>query len=371
MKLIFHIGQQKAGSTALQNALYANRELLLQHGIFYPTPPLHEVNHGALASLIFEEKRWPRQLSNRERRTPGKMEQRAQVVLDSIDAAFKTKKFHTTILSSEYFFRSLNKYSSEGLKHYLLAQFEEVQFICYVRHPASRYLSGVLQKLRHSGRIPHPPKQSFRPIIQSYQEVAPVVVRAYDKDVLREGDIVKDFLHHFIPNMPPDSFIEAERSNNEALSAEVSSLIQQYRRIVHPDDDDVVYPEDKRLAHTLSRIAKEKGLTRSASLKPSLARYIEKQSRGELNWLEENYGIRFPLYDFQKEVTAPEDPLEIDLLRDVCEIDEQIERRLLLHAVHYLVSRSIEDERLIAHYRRPLIVRYIAAVKHYLKGLFK
>jgi hypothetical protein len=47
-RLIFHAGTPKTGTTSLQNFLDQNRQLLLQHGIFYPypdgctTPPKHQ-----------------------------------------------------------------------------------------------------------------------------------------------------------------------------------------------------------------------------------------------------------------------------------------------------------------------------------------
>ena len=51
MKLLLHIGTHKTGTTALQQFLYANRELLAACGFHYATPPhrLQEVNRVANA----------------------------------------------------------------------------------------------------------------------------------------------------------------------------------------------------------------------------------------------------------------------------------------------------------------------------------
>jgi len=59
MNLIIHIGQHKTGSKAIQTALYANPDYLIQHGYLYTLPGQHatqlrpyEMNHHALFHLL-------------------------------------------------------------------------------------------------------------------------------------------------------------------------------------------------------------------------------------------------------------------------------------------------------------------------------
>ena len=56
-KVILHIGYNKTGTTAVQNAFYYNRNILAKNGIYYPTKcrgkrksPAH---HSLAESLLF------------------------------------------------------------------------------------------------------------------------------------------------------------------------------------------------------------------------------------------------------------------------------------------------------------------------------
>lgn len=68
-------------------------------------------------------------------------------------------KSHNVVLSSQYFFRRLTAEAAEGLRELILAPFDDVRFLCYVRHPADRYLSSRLQVVRHSARFSARPKR--------------------------------------------------------------------------------------------------------------------------------------------------------------------------------------------------------------------
>jgi hypothetical protein len=59
INLVIHIGQHKTGSKAIQTALYANPDYLIQHGYLYTLPTQHatqprpyEMNHHALFHLL-------------------------------------------------------------------------------------------------------------------------------------------------------------------------------------------------------------------------------------------------------------------------------------------------------------------------------
>jgi hypothetical protein len=51
-RLVLHIGTHKTGTTALQNAFHANRDLLARHGLIYPSFHPHTGHHALLTDYI-------------------------------------------------------------------------------------------------------------------------------------------------------------------------------------------------------------------------------------------------------------------------------------------------------------------------------
>ncbi|MCF7943179.1 MAG: hypothetical protein K9L21_01970 [Spirochaetia bacterium] len=348
MKLLFHIGQQKAGSTALQNALKTNKALLEEKGFTYPLPQRKCANQGALSSLIFEKERWPRQIVYKDKRKPDENEKRVSKILSNIQKASLSKKYHTVILSSEYFFRKLNDYNSEQLEKYLFPYFSEIQFVCYIRHPAARYLSGCLQKLHHSGRIPQPSKETFRSVIASYSSFADITVRPYIEESGRSFDIIRDFFQTFIPEISVTDIMYGEKSN-EAVPAEVASILQKFRKSIHPFEDDIIFPEDYYLLKKLTEIAKEKGLLSKAKLNQEVEEYIYKKNVKELEWLQATCNITFqqPYPDSIQEPDAMqefEELPQIEWLREICNVDEEVENTLLMQLVQDNASYFLKND---------------------------
>ena len=54
MKIFFHIGLHKTGSSYIQKVLYNNSELLIQKNFFYKTNTPEEFNHNSLAELVLD-----------------------------------------------------------------------------------------------------------------------------------------------------------------------------------------------------------------------------------------------------------------------------------------------------------------------------
>lgn len=51
-RVVIHIGTHKTGTTALQDAFHANRDLLARHGVIYPQIGPHSGHHGLLTDWI-------------------------------------------------------------------------------------------------------------------------------------------------------------------------------------------------------------------------------------------------------------------------------------------------------------------------------
>ncbi len=341
MKLVFHFGQQKAGSTALQNALHENRGILARHRVLYPSPKVPHTDHGALSRLIFEEDRWPRQISKRERNNPGKVEHQAKIILRQIDEARRRRNYDTVVLSSEYFFRKLTPENVTKISRLLVDGFDEVQFFCYIRHPAPRYLSSCLQRVLHASRIPRPAGGRFRAVLESYAAALPITVRAYDPVALTDGDITRDFISAALPELEGVELRPSPRDNNASLSPEIASILQDYRFAVYPDEDDMVYRSANRLRDELLRIAAEADLHRRAELKPAVARYIEEQSADELAWLAAEYGVTFPGYEPAPEDAETINPKKLRWIQHVARMNGRTKATLTSRLLHEHVTSAV------------------------------
>ncbi len=331
MKLILHIGQPKTGSTSLQNALLDNRRLLRRHGIYYPIPPSRRTNHGALTSLVFEKERWPRQIRHRENLRPGSVVREAKRIVAKLVSTARSKKWQTVLLSSEYFFRDLRDFSGHQIQQTVFSHFSDVTVVAYIRHPASLYLSLCLQSVRHSGATPSPTKGSFRRVLESYADLADLIVRGYDRESLLNGDIVHDFFATCLPMVPIEAVTRSESESNVSMPAEVAAVLQAYRKALYPDEDDVNKAADGRVARMVLSKAQSLGIREGAKLRPEIAAFIERQSRRNIDWLAGEHGILFPSHKTTEQTPARKVKSRPKSLSDVCEIDQDAAERIVMH----------------------------------------
>ncbi len=146
-RVVLHIGTHKTGSTAVQNALAANRQILADHGIVYPVLTRGQPAHHGLVALWNKrlapyeprggaEAAW-RDLARRHARGPG-----------------------TLLLSSEELGRTQGAMRTDfGWIRDVLAPFEEVEVVCLLRDQISFTQSLYLEIAKHepAARRGNPP----------------------------------------------------------------------------------------------------------------------------------------------------------------------------------------------------------------------
>ncbi|XQA68919.1 hypothetical protein ACM9XB_15465 [Xanthomonas sacchari] len=207
MKAILHVGQIKAGSSALQRAFCDNASLLLERGVLYPLDGATETrrmdgvassDHNLLAACgaAFDTLYPP--LAQRY----GSAEQIAAslgVFQESVRRSVRESGCSTLLLSAELL-AAAPETVHEAIKRWLhqVIGVDEIVASIYVRSPESAYASRIAQDVK-AGLAFIPPAEfllDYRADITRLAAVygaAHVDVREYRCVAFEEGDIVRDF----------------------------------------------------------------------------------------------------------------------------------------------------------------------------------
>lgn len=194
---IVHIGAPKAGSTALQESLRANRGRLWAQGIYAFAPEWGPFDRAL--SARFADLREP-VIPNLREKFPSPEAMRRWSERNWIDLKRRLDKNRpeVTLLSSEHF---LDLTAPEDLVAALSELFDELAVICYLRDPVDLYPSKINQQIRDGLRL-HELETAqefhYRPAerIEAFAALLPpgrLIVRNYARANLEGGDIVRDF----------------------------------------------------------------------------------------------------------------------------------------------------------------------------------
>jgi hypothetical protein len=204
--LILHIGQSKTGTSSIQRVLGARREKLAQIGVLYPLSP-GWANHGLLpASLVpvaelghFNPAVWdgmaPAARLARFRRE------------FSAELAAMPATARLLLISAEQMAGLLDTEARiAGLRDLLAPHVGAVRVVMYLRRQDSHYASGYTQALR-VGEVGPPvlPKAGpekrtdydYAALLDRWARVfgeAAIVPRVFERDSLKNGDVVDDFM---------------------------------------------------------------------------------------------------------------------------------------------------------------------------------
>jgi hypothetical protein len=210
MDLILHIGTAKTGTTSLQEFLAANRDSLRRKGILYPLSAGDGKSH-ALLSLI------PPQVNLtsshvytlQAARTIKDLKLFREELKDALTKELNGRSNGTiqkAIMSSEYCStRLLTDEEVQGLRDFLSKIFSDIKVVAYIRRQDEYLLSRYSTRVKAGGTdrleipSPHNAVASFDhwELLSRWARVfgrAQIVCRKFEKDSLKSGDIIDDFL---------------------------------------------------------------------------------------------------------------------------------------------------------------------------------
>ena len=188
MKILFHIGMGKTGTTSLQNALAANSVALAEQGICYL---------GKWFDTLGSQYKKPNGIQHIFNQRPAKQTELARQFFDVVSKVAAQDKVESFIFSNEAIF-VMAKSSKPFFKE--LQKLLEVKFVAYLREPGSWLPSAYSQwGLRH--KKDEGPIKPFRdmgdelakmyyPVIDWHQLYGEsIAFRKFDKNI----DIIEDF----------------------------------------------------------------------------------------------------------------------------------------------------------------------------------
>ena len=327
MKIILHIGSGRTGTQALQHFLKLNVSILEANGIAYPI--LNKKNHHNPLALPLCCKNTPRYLANIYGTDFAKNIEYFHEYFDELQSVLKTSKSNCAILSSEFLSLAFAPKDGKILFNKLWDLATRIEVVLYLRNPADYYLSAALQTLKASGNLKPPSHQPIKTILSGYEELQAqkLHIREYSRDALVGRDVCRDFMTLVSPEIVEKcTYFEADR--NETLSAEVMSIIQDYRRLAWPNDNNKFNDETDKLVDMAAGYARANGLYRKPQLRPGL-RYSLNQANADLAWLAERYSFRFDSVKYN-------DPKPLSLkkiyrnVEDICIIDQRARHEILV-----------------------------------------
>ena len=286
-KAFIHIGTGKTGTTSIQNSLSSQKQKLA--GIGYPNI-VGNAHH--FLEVIYQDY---------SRLSRGHRSAYADKSALAKDAKVLKTKFlkrasqnQNIIISSEFLGR-MQEPQIQSLKEDLdEAGYTDYQILCYVRDPISYFKSSLQQKMKASHRPINPRifKYGVRQSIERYRSCYGdnVVVRAYDEN-LYKGDVVQDFLKLAGKFFKVEFSKVESRNTNRSLSAEAMFILQRYRELYDFEQDNVLTNEADALIDYLMQVPTSG--TMPIVLNPEVEIIIRERFQGEIDWLEENYAIRF------------------------------------------------------------------------------
>lgn len=301
MKVIFHVGPPKTGTTALQRAMFIARDSMIAHSVLYPEPvPDNAYNHGALCATFVPFSDAPRAM---KAIGEARYDANGKMQCDQIAAQVAEYRPETLILSSEWFARA----HSAVCGHRLIAFAESlgpesIEILLYARRPSGFFLSAAQQRLRASCHFEPIFEWNVHALIDDFRSLAPqhrVTVRSFDRQALEGGSIISDFAAHYAPNCR--GILEnttAVQKQNESFSAETMAILQDFRRVRFASQDDIFNKPTRRLVAKLKRHDEADGNPRPKLL-PEWQDYLDYGDHRALS-LRDEHGLSFRDFDYAR-----------------------------------------------------------------------
>ncbi|MBW0159191.1 hypothetical protein [Sedimentimonas flavescens] len=223
--LVMHIGSPKTGTTSLQGFLHTNEERLRAQGINYMRAGRSHIAHNPL----------PMAVAQREE----------TALLDAIVAEHEVTPDAVHVVSSEIMFRiivarRLRRSFPEALR-------AQTRVVCYLRRQ-DLYAEAIYKQLAKNGLVKldrpgflagHMPKLSYSAILDTYAEIFGVqnmIIRPFERERFRGGDIVEDFASEHLGLSSLDGFDRQASHSNPSLSVELTEMLGRiaYDRHANP-----------------------------------------------------------------------------------------------------------------------------------------
>jgi len=307
VRIVFHFGLFKTGTTSLQYSLYAARERLAKLGVLYPGGGPGRENHRYLTPLCKSPETLEPDVQDAHGGDPARMRETAEALWTEIRREAQRTRPQLLILSTEHMFPDCKAEGFRALRRRLSELTDDVELVFYFREPGAHFASSAQQAIKN-GRPPH----VFHPhwLENHIPELEDAFERSIaacvgDRDQLTGGDIVVDFLARFVaPVVGPVDVPTI--TLNESISAEMAAILDQFRRVRYPVPQRRM-PDFFSLRSILRPIDTREPRTGMGKLRPEAAEAVRREAVDAI-WLRDRYGIVFNGLDYGMIDGRPADP---------------------------------------------------------------
>lgn len=228
IKVILHIGRHKTGTSSLQRFLYENSDLLRQYGLVYPRVFIKNIAHHHLAEPF--RKGSFNKLSVTE--------QQAQIVKarDTLKLALTDNEV-IYVISSEAF----QNVEFKVLREIFAPSLFGVKVVCYFREQISYLASAYNQRVHatnYEGSIYNYYKNYFRANYLLFADELThyfddFLFKIYDKDLLKSGDLIIDFLFSVTNQMVSLNKDHSSVDSNPSLGGKLLAVKRKINSMVN------------------------------------------------------------------------------------------------------------------------------------------
>jgi hypothetical protein len=271
MRCLVHIGTEKTGSTTLQRALRDQRASLSQQGICYGQAAGKVNAQGLAAACVPYRPADPyllrKGLSSADAKSQWNEEIFAAVRAEIGEARADHSQY---VLSSEHFSsRLLASEEVEALAQFLLAEFNSIRIVCYLRRQdrmaVSRYTEG-LRSGYTTDALPPVTAGAALPALYDYESMLlrwanafgldAIRVRIFEPDRLLNGDVVEDFCNR---ELGAALDYDAVTATNVSLNATGQLALKLFNKALGPDGQRFGYKARRALSLFLEQHAPGRG----------------------------------------------------------------------------------------------------------------
>ena len=334
-KIYVHIGPPKTGTTAIQNFLHQNADLLRCYGLIYPK---RESNHRFVVSS-FVKNPTTFYYNLQKNLSEGQVTQNTAETLEYLRAEALEGDGKKLILSSEHF-TVLDEHSIKEMKNFLKEISHQCYVIAYVRHPIAALESHIQQIIYNGSRglntlLTDPPSSKYEILFEKWAKVfgkKNTIIRPMNPSGRKNWDIIDDFLQLIGYSGGRDGLIESKR-NNPALS-HPAVLIADALFHIAPKSDKRRGPEGY-----LKMIRGPK-----FAVKEDVVSKATEKSNADLEYLEREWGI-VPINTASRSVETT--PFTEDAIKSIAETLNFLSLRSQVHK-DLLISERKKNESLLS-----------------------
>lgn len=242
-KVILHVGQYKTGTTSIQKMMWSSRDKLLEQDILYPESFVRDSAHFLITDRLRQEFR----------------DKLLNVDLTALRKEIEVSPASTVVISCEALSGATVRRFAPEMMQYMWRRLAEalsgfdVRVVFYIRRQDESVDSRIIQEIKGQSRKSIINYEAFLYANSSLNYhyftflLAKVFglnnldVRLYDRGVLVDADVRRDFLDYL--GVPRGSIAVTEDEDNVSPS---STLIALYRVINALEVDEQVYDELKK-----------------------------------------------------------------------------------------------------------------------------